>query len=126
MRVMPVRVKAATRVLEGYSTRGSPWCGCHPTIDTVPGHTRPPPHNIPHAPTSLTVGFGVPMFLYTVQHEYISVTVIDDICASKILIDSGIRDPAVVGSNASPGSITCQGEEFQKERKKDKGKKPGR
>jgi hypothetical protein len=115
--VRVMRVKAAARVLEGYSTRGSLWCGCHPTVDIVPGHT-PPPHDIPPAPTSLPVGFGAPTFLYSVRvHTCISVSVtviFDDICAPKISIHSGIRDPAVVGFNTSPGSITCQGEEFQK------------
>jgi hypothetical protein len=74
-----MRVKATARVLEDYSTRGSNseslWCGCHPTIDTVPGQNKPFAHDIPPAPTPLPVGFGTPisMFLYTVRvHTCIS------------------------------------------------------
>jgi hypothetical protein len=33
-------------------------------------------------------------------------------------IHSGIRDPAVVGFNASPGSVTCQGEEIQRRKER--------
>jgi hypothetical protein len=94
VRVMRVKAVARVLVLEGYSMRGSLWCGCHPTIDIVPGHTSPPLHDIPHTLTSLTIGFGAPMFLYIVQNEYISVTVIfNDICVSEISIHSGIKDP---------------------------------
>jgi hypothetical protein len=56
-----------------------------------------------------------------ILNKYISVIVIfDDICIPKILYTpvSGIQQ-SVVGFNASPRSITCQGEEFpKKERKK--------
>jgi hypothetical protein len=57
------------------------------------------------------------MLLYCILYEYISVT-FDNICASKISIHFGIRDPAAVGFNASSGSITCQGEEFQKKKER--------
>jgi hypothetical protein len=41
--VWVMQVKATAQVLEGYSTRGSEslWCGCHPTIDIVPGQNKP-------------------------------------------------------------------------------------
>jgi hypothetical protein len=41
--VWVMQVKATARVLEGCSTTGSEslWCGCHPTIDIVPGKNKP-------------------------------------------------------------------------------------